>query len=170
MRPDLVRRVGRALATLAVLFVAVGCGEPTPQLQAGAPPPQFRLASLGGGELAFPAQTTGQIVAIRFWADWCPFCESEMTQLEPVYRKYRDRGLRILAVNVRQDPGTAERFVRRLGISYETLLDVDGRVSRSYGVIGLPTTFFVDREGRLKGKIIGESTPEVFERVVQEML
>jgi len=160
----------RAIATLALLLLASGCGESTPQLQTGAPPPEFRLASLAGGEVAFPAQAAGQIVAIRFWADWCPFCESEMTQLEPVYRKYRDQGLRILAVNVRQDGDTARRFVARLGISYDTLLDSDGRVARAYGVLGLPTTFFVDRAGRLKGKIIGESTPEVFERIVREML
>ena len=160
----------RAVVTLALLLLASGCGESTPQLQTGAPPPEFRLAGLTRDELAFPAQTAGQIVAIRFWADWCPFCESEMTQLEPVYRKYRDQGLRILAVNVRQDGDTARRFVARLGISYDTLLDSDGRVARAYGVLGLPTTFFVDRTGRLKGKMIGESTPEVFERIVREML
>ncbi len=73
-------------------------------------------------------------------------------------------------MNVRQDPDTAERFVRRLGISYETLLDSDGAAARSYGVIGLPTTFFVDREGRLRTKVLGESTPEVFERIVKELL
>jgi peroxiredoxin len=170
MRPDPARWLRVAVAALAALVLANGCGEPTPQLQTGAPPPEFRLASLEGSEVAFPAQTAGQIVAIRFWADWCPFCESEMTQLEPVYRKYRDRGLRILAVNVRQDADTARRFIARLGVSYETLLDSDGRVARTYGVLGLPTTFFVDRDGRLKGKVIGESTPEVFERIVQEML
>jgi peroxiredoxin len=159
-----------AVCTLAVLLVATGCGESTPQLQTGAPPPEFRLATLAGGEVAFPAQTAGQIVAIRFWADWCPFCESEMTQLEPVYRKYGQQGLRILAVNVRQDPDTARRFAAKLGISYETLLDSDGRVARTYGVLGLPTTFFVDRDGRLKGKVVGESTPDVFERIVREML
>jgi len=159
-----------AVCTLAVLLVATGCGESTPQLQTGAPPPEFRLATVAGGEVAFPAQTAGQIVAIRFWADWCPFCESEMTQLEPVYRKYGQQGLRILAVNVRQDPDTARRFVAKLGISYETLLDSDGRVARTYGVLGLPTTFFVDRDGRLKGKVVGESTPDVFERIVREML
>jgi len=159
-----------AVCTLAVLLVATGCGESTPQLQTGAPPPEFRLATVAGGEVAFPAQTAGEIVAIRFWADWCPFCESEMTQLEPVYRKYGQQGLRILAVNVRQDPDTARRFVARLGISYETLLDSDGRVARTYGVLGLPTTFFVDRDGRLKGKVVGESTPDVFERIVREML
>jgi peroxiredoxin len=169
MRPEPIHSLHRAFALL-VLLLAGGCGEPTSQLQAGVAPPEFRLPRLEQDDLAFPAQTAGQIVAIRFWADWCPFCESEMAQLEPVYRQYRDQGLRILAVNVRQDPDTARRFVGKLGISYETLLDSDGRVARAYGVLGLPTTFFVDRTGRLKGKIIGESTPEVFERVVREML
>ncbi len=157
-----------ALLMLATLLGA--CGDSTPQLVAGTPPPGFSLRTLEGTTLAFPEQTSGQVLAIRFWADWCPFCESEMTQLEPVYRKYRESGLRILAINVRQDPETARRFVERLGVSYETLLDRDGRVARSYGVLGLPTTFFVDRDGRLKTKVIGESTPEVFERIVQGML
>ena len=170
MRTESFHALRRAFAALVVLLLASGCGEPTPQLHTGQPPPAFRLLRLGQDELAFPAQTAGQIVAIRFWADWCPFCESEMTQLEPLYRKYRGQGLRILAVNVRQDPDTAQRFVGKLGISYETLLDSDGRVARTYGVLGLPTTFFVDRAGRLRAKVIGESTPEVFERIVREML
>jgi len=162
------RRLRTVLLMLAALLA--GCGDPTPQLVAGAPPPGFTLPGLDGTTLAVPGQTGGQVLAIRFWADWCPFCESEMTQLEPIYRKYRESGLRILAVNVRQDPDTARRFVERLGVSYETLLDRDGRVARAYGVLGLPTTFFVDRDGRLRTKVIGESTPEVFERIVREML
>jgi len=164
-----VRRLLRtSLLTLVTLLG--GCSDPAPPLVAGAPPPGFSLPRLDGTTLAFPEQTRGQVLAIRFWADWCPFCESEMTQLEPVYRKYRASGLRVLAVNVRQDPETARRFIERLGVSYETLLDRDGRVARSYGVLGLPTTFFVDRDGRLQTKVIGESTPEVFEQIVREML
>lgn len=158
------------LLWILLALAAGGCGDPTPKLVAGDAVPEFRLRRLGGGEVAAPADLRGHAVAIRFWADWCPFCESEMTQLEPVYHRYKDKGLRILAVNVRQDPDTAERFVRRLGISYETLLDSDGAAARSYGVIGLPTTFFVDREGRLRTKVLGESTPEVFERIVKELL
>jgi peroxiredoxin len=162
-----------ALSCLLGLLLAValgGCGDPTPKLKTGDAVPAFRLRRLGGGEVAAPADLRGHAVAIRFWADWCPFCESEMTQLERVYLRHKDRGLRILAVNVRQDPDTAERFVRRLGVTYETLLDSDGAVARSYGVIGLPTTFFVDREGRLRIKLLGESTPEIFERIVGELL
>jgi thiol-disulfide isomerase/thioredoxin len=170
MKLERLRALGLSLAVVGAALVELGCGEPTAQLQTGVPPPGFSLVNLRRQEVAFPAQTTGQIVAIRFWADWCPFCESEMSQLEPVYQKYREQGLRILAINVRQDPETAQRFVGRLGISYETLLDLDGKVARSYGVLGLPTTYFVARDGTLKGKVIGESTPEVFERIVRDML
>jgi peroxiredoxin len=159
----------RLLGFLLLLALG-GCGDPTPKLVTGDEVPEFKLRRLGGGEVVAPADLRGAVVAIRFWADWCPFCESEMTQLEPVYRRYRDQGLRILAVNVRQDPDTAERFVHRLGVTYETLLDSDGAVARTYGVIGLPTTFFLDRDGRLWTKVLGESTPEVFERIVKELL
>ena len=118
----------------------------------------------------FPADYRGQTLAIRFWADWCPFCESEMRQLEPVYQKYRVRGLRILAVNVRQKRERVLQFTKRLGISYQTLLDPDGQVARDYAVSALPITFLVDDQGLLRGRILGESTPEVFEQIVLETM
>ena len=160
----------RSFAAIVLALLLAGCGPEPPQLQPGAPAPPFRLPTLGGQALDFPADLKGQIVALRFWADWCPFCETEMRDLEPVYLKHRNQGLRILAVNVRQDRATAERFIARLGVSYEVLLDGDGVTARSYGVIGLPTTFFVDREGRLGARILGESTPEIIERVLRDLL
>jgi peroxiredoxin len=160
----------RSLAAILLAAALTGCGPEPPQLQAGQPAPAFRLPTLAGEALNFPAELRGQIVALRFWADWCPFCETEMRDLEPVYLKHRDLGLRILAVNVRQDRATAERFIARLGVSYQVLLDEDGETARTYGVIGLPTTFFVDREGRLGARILGESTPELVERVLKDLL
>ena len=100
----------------------------------------------------------------------CPFCATEMRDIEPVYREFRDRGLRVLAVNVRQDRDTAARFIARLDISYRVLLDEDGDLARQYGVTGLPTTYFIDREGRLITRILGETAPELFEKIVREML
>lgn len=107
---------------------------------------------------------------VRFWADWCPFCESEMKQIEPVYQANKEKGLEILAVNVRQTQPTAKAFMDKLNVSYPGLLDEDGEVARQYGVLGLPTTFVVDRKGILQTRIIGESTAEVLESVVQELL
>jgi peroxiredoxin len=92
-----------------------------------------------------------------------------MSALEPVYRRLQTQGFHILAVNVRQDAETAGAFVRKLGITYETLLDASGEVARAYGVQGLPTTFFVDGDGTLRGRILGESSPEVTERMVGDI-
>ena len=148
--------------TIASVLLLNACGESSPQPQNGQPPPAFVLPLLDGGTSRFPEDYANRLVAIRFWADWCPFCESEMQALQPVFEQYREQGLEILAVNVRQDPETAAAFIQKLGVGYPTLLDQEGEVARRYGVLGLPTTYFVARDGRLIGKIIGESTPEMF--------
>jgi peroxiredoxin len=161
----------RAAALVAlVALLSAGCGPEPPRLQAGDPAPPFALPALKGGEVSVPDDLRGQVVAVRFWADWCPFCETEMRDLEPVYLRHRDRGFRVLAVNVRQDRETAERFIRRLGVSYEVLLDGDGTAARAYGVIGLPTTVFIDRQGQVGPRILGESTPKVVEGILEGLL
>lgn len=158
-----------AIVSIAALLAA-GCGPEPPRLATGDPAPPFALPALAGGQVSIPAGLAGQVVAVRFWADWCPFCESEMRDLEPVYQRHRERGFRVLAVNVRQDRETAERFIRRLGVSYDVLLDGEGRAARGYGVIGLPTTFFIGRDGRLGPRILGESSPEVVEAILGDLL
>jgi len=160
----------RLAMLLAGTVLVAGCGGDAPPLANGSPAPSFSLERLTGGTASFPTDYRGQVVALRFWADWCPFCKDEMKALEPVYRRLQGRGFQILAVNVRQDAGTAGTFVRRLGISYETLLDTSGEVARAYGVQGLPTTFLIDRGGTLRGRILGESSPEVTERLVGGLL
>lgn len=159
-----VRRIILLIAIASLLLA--GCSDPQNHLKNGAPAPGFQLERLDGGQVRFPDQYRGQVVAVRFWADWCPFCEGEMKLLEPVYRKYRGRGLTILAVNVRQDRDTARAFIEKLHISYDALLDYEGEVTRSYGVNALPTTFIIDANGVLRSRILGESTPEAFERAV----
>lgn len=158
------------LPLLSFCVLLAGCGDPAPQLRKGESPPAFVLPLLDQTEIGFPQQFAGKIVALRFWADWCAFCETEMRAIEPVYREYREQGLVILAINVRQSRATAQAFVDKLNISYDTVLDTEGDVARAYGVLGLPTTFIIDRRGRLYSRIIGESTPALFEKVVRELL
>lgn len=168
--------LGMRLRLLYLVLAAVvatllaGCGEESVRLVNGQPAPGFSLEQLNGERLSVPESIKGKVVAIRFWADWCPFCKTEMQDIEPVYRQYRERGLVILAINVRQDRETAARFIRNLDISYDVLLDPEGEVARRYGVIGLPSTFIVDRNGLLHTRILGESTPTVFRKIVEELL
>jgi cytochrome c biogenesis protein CcmG/thiol:disulfide interchange protein DsbE len=159
-----------AVALGLALLLLAGCGQEAPKLRNGDPAPAFDLERLSGGRIALPDDLAGQVVAVRFWADWCPYCKDEMTELEPVYERLAERGLRIVAVNVAQDRKTAERFVRRIAISYDVALDPEAEVANAYGVIGLPTTFFVDRDGTVHGKILGESDAAVFVRMVEGLL
>jgi cytochrome c biogenesis protein CcmG, thiol:disulfide interchange protein DsbE len=160
----------RLFPFIALLALLVGCEQELPTIKVGAPAPAFALEQLDGPSVHFPEQYRGKVVAVRFWADWCPFCRSEMMALEPVYRQHRDRGLVILAINVMQPPETVRPFVRELGISYDVLLDRQGEVMRGYRVMGLPMTFIVDRQGLVRARIVGESTPEVFDRAIANLL
>lgn len=167
-RSPIARRLLAALHFVLAVFLSA-CGPEAPRLHNGDSAPEFELPHLNGRTLSFPRDLAGRVVAIRFWADWCPFCESEMRSIEPVFRAFRDKGLRIIAINVRQDRETVSSFVEPLSISYDVLLDETGSVARSYGVSALPITFFVDRQGKLVTRILGESTPQVFENIVREM-
>ena len=162
-----------AIGCLALLFFTMlitGCENRLPKVKIGAPAPNFTLNRLDGTTMQFPENYRDKIVAIRFWADWCPFCKTEMADLEPVYRQYHGRGLVILAINVMQSPADVRAFTERLGISYEVLLDSRGEVMRRYGVMGLPMTFIVDRHGVIKTRIAGESTADAFASIIDPLL
>jgi cytochrome c biogenesis protein CcmG, thiol:disulfide interchange protein DsbE len=152
-----------------LLALLAGCGDQRTTVANGEGAPEFQLERLGGGQIAL-ADLRGGLVALRFWADWCPFCRREMGDLEPVYQRLRGQGLEILAVNVGQDHGRVERFVERLDISYPTLLDPDSAVARRYGVIAIPVTYFIDRDGIVRGRILGESDAATFERMALPLL
>ncbi len=161
----------RWLPVWAIVLLLAGCREAPPVvLRNGDPPPAFQSETLAGGRLAVPEGVAGRVLAIRFWADWCPYCKSEMRELEVVYRRLKAEGLEVLAVNVAQERDTVAAFVAPLGISYPVLLDPEGDTARRYGVRALPVTWFVDRRGRLAGKILGEVTPQVFEAQARALL
>lgn len=156
---------------MLLLGLFSGCGGDSAKPTAnGQPAPAFQARGLAGDEVKVPDDFRGKVVAIRFWADWCPYCRKEMAELQPVYARLRSRGLEILAVNVAQDRDTARRFVEPLKLTYPVLLDPEGATARAYGVQALPTTWLLDGNGVVRGKIVGEATPEVFERQVAKLL
>ena len=147
------------------LLLLAGCGgEPPAKLNVGDAAPAFRAQRLDGGTIDFPAAAAGKPVVIRFWADWCKYCEPEMKAIDAVYRRHKDKGLEVLAVNAGQDRKSVEAFIGKLGVSYPALLDEQSAIAKRYGVVGLPTTYFVDGRGIVRGKVIGEADEAVFER------
>ena len=155
----------------AVSVLLAACGDAPPaKLNVGDAAPAFAAARLDGSTARFPADFAGRPLVIRFWADWCKFCEGEMKAIDAVYRRHRQEGLEVVAINAGQDKATVAAFVNKIDIGYPTLLDEDAAIARRYGVAGLPTTYFVDRQGRVQAKQLGEATEALFEQRATELL
>lgn len=146
------------------------CGDGAPKLNVGSPAPGFATVRLDGSAARFPEDFRGKPVVIRFWADWCRFCEPEMKAIDQVYQRRRGQGLEVLAVNAGQDKEAVAAFIRKIGVTYPALLDEKSDIARQYGVVGLPTTYFVGKDGVIKAKVVGESDEAAFDRFAGEIL
>ncbi len=96
-----------------------------------------------------------RVVLLNFWASWCLECRAELPVLEQLHRDYTSRGLTVLAVNFREEPGPIRRYASQLGLTMPLLLDSAGAVGQLYGVVGLPTSFLIARDGRAVARAIG---------------
>ncbi|MEW6293873.1 MAG: TlpA disulfide reductase family protein [Pseudomonadota bacterium] len=135
----------------------------------GNPAPAFKTTQLDGAAVDFPATYAGTPLVLRFWADWCKFCEPEMKLIDAVRLRHGER-FAVLAVNAGQDKATVASFMNRLGVGYPAALDESSKIAKSYGVVGLPTTFLIDGQGVVRGKIVGETDAAMLERHVQTLL
>jgi peroxiredoxin len=110
--------------------------------------PDFQLNNLDRQPVSL-SDFHGKPVLINFWATWCPPCCSEMPFIQDTFtdKKWVDEGLVVLAIDIGESPSTVREFVKNYGLTFPVLLDVTRDVSLEYYVRGIPTTFFVDREG-----------------------
>lgn len=118
------------------------------KLTAGTPAPEFELRTLDG-RLVTLADYRGKTLMVNFWATWCPPCRAEMPDMEQVYQEAKDTGFVVLAINIQEANQPIQQFVDKYGLTFPILLDVSGEVSQRYGVQSLPTSFFIDPEGRI---------------------
>lgn len=147
-------------------------GAPPPSPREGFSAPDFTLDLLGGGEITL-SELRGQAVMINLWASWCPPCREEMPAIQRVYEDYQDQGLVVLAVNTtNQDTeAAAAAFVAEFGLTFPVPLDRRGAVSSRYQLRGLPSTYFVDREGVIRSVVVGGPMNESLIRIkVQDIL
>jgi thiol-disulfide isomerase/thioredoxin len=99
----------------------------------------------------------GRVVVINFWAVWCPPCRGEMPSLERLRERFKDRPFSILAINEGEDLDRIQPFLWDLEPSpgFTVLLDSDLTVSQAFGVRGLPTSFILDKQGRIVYRAVG---------------
>ena len=133
-------------------------GEDTTEwvaLKKGKKAKDFTLKDLKGNDVSL-SDYNGKVVLLNFWATWCPPCRSEMPSIEKLHKKYSDKGLVVLAVATdRKGEEIVKPFVDEKGLTFTVLIDSSADVSDSYGVIGLPTTYVIGRDGTILEKEMG---------------
>lgn len=161
--------VGIALAGLGAIVVLVQRGSlgtaglpaprpgllaPSPTGPALRPAPDFRLRTLQGKPLAL-SDFRGKVVVLNFWASWCTPCKEEMPNLERVWKEFGSRGVMVLGIDVEDDPEDAAAFMKALKITYPSVYDPEQTRMNAYQVTALPTTFFIDQQMRIRGRVVG---------------
>jgi cytochrome c biogenesis protein CcmG/thiol:disulfide interchange protein DsbE len=178
-----VRTTRRALTLASILLVvggliallAFGLANQTPVTgksgitRVGKPAADFSLPLIGGGDLVLEEQI-GRPLVINFWASWCPPCVQEAPALESAWRTYRSEEVLFVGVDIQDAEEDAAEYVRDLGITYPNVLDRDGRVTIDYGVIGLPVTFFVNRDGIIQRRWVGAIDERRLAEFVEELI
>ena len=116
--------------------------------------PQFSSRT-SKGRMVSLADLRGRVVLLTFWASWCQECRPEMPAFEQLHRDFTAQGLTVLGVNVREGKRAIQSYARELDLTFPLVLDSNGEIRNSYGVIGLPTTFLIGRDGRTVGLAVG---------------
>jgi peroxiredoxin len=119
-------------------------------VEIGAPAPAFDVPGYNGEPLRLAA-FNGHPILLNFWASWCPPCRAEAPTLESTYERYRSRGVVFIGVDLQNDTWGASRgFLQRYKITYPVGRDESGAVGRTYRVVGIPTTYFIGRDGTIR--------------------
>lgn len=134
------------------------------------PAPDFSLLDINGNEITL-SNFKGNVVILDFWATWCPPCKAEIPHFIELQNEYRDEGLKIIGVSL---DWNAERilgsFAEENGINYTLLIGNDDVTDLYGGIMSIPTTFVIDRDGGIRKRYIGYKEKEVFEKDVKELL
>lgn len=125
----------------------------------GGPAPEITLKDLQGQEVKL-SDLRGKVVLLNFWATWCKPCKEEMPAMQASYDKLRGQGFVVLAVNELEDTEKVIEHVRSHGHTFPVVMDHDNRVANRYGVVGLPASFIVDRQGIVREKVFGSLLTE----------
>jgi len=151
---------------LTLVLLVTGCSadsEPPDEESQAAPvegaqldnlAPDFQLQNLDGQTVSL-SNLRNKPVLINFWATWCPPCRGEMPYIQEIYEEWTDKGLVLLAINIGESSSKAEELMQSQNLSFTVLLDTKQAIAQNYNITGIPTTFFIDKDGIIQDKVIG---------------
>ena len=147
---------GRMIITLSRGQFLDKDAEVNPEITAPFPgyrAPDFAFEDLEG-HIWRLSELRGKPVLLNFWATWCPPCRKEIPDLQKFHEEYGDR-IVLLGINWGEDPEDVKEFLERYGATYTNLLDRDGKFFVKYRLTGLPTSYWIDEAGIIRGMWLG---------------
>ena len=133
--------------------------------------PEVRFAALSGEQFS-TSDLRGKVVLVNFWATWCTTCVQEMPKFTDTYRKFAPRGYEMIAVAVQSDhPNNVAAFTQKRALPFKVALDGDGDIAKQFGRVRItPTSFLLDKNGRVLKEYIGEPDWAEFHALVEKAL
>lgn len=157
----------RLLFVLLCLLLAGGVAAQELKPWAGGATPPLRLPDLAG-RMHDLAGYRGQVVMVQFWATYCPPCVKEMPSMQRLAEKLAGRPFRILAVNMGESDAEVRAFLEKVKVDFTILMDREGAALAAWKVFVAPSTFIVDREGRVRYTLMGGAewdAPQYVDRI-----
>lgn len=131
--------------------------------------PDFTLQGFDGRTVTL-SELRGQVVIINFWASWCDPCREEAAYLEQTWRKYKDQGVIFLGVDYVDTEKAALAYIEEFDITYINGPDLKTRISDAYNIQGVPETFFIAKNGEVRGMHIGPIFSPALDEKIEELL
>lgn len=131
--------------------------------------PDFTLTLFDGGQLTL-SDLQGQIVVVNFWASWCVPCREEAPILEQTWQYYRDQGVVFIGVAYLDTDKEAKAFLEEFNITYPNGSDVGTKIAPEYRIVGVPETFFIDKNGQVADLEIGLLTETRLVNAIEKLL
>lgn len=131
--------------------------------------PKLTLEDLSGKSVSLD-DYLGSVVLVNLWATWCPPCREEMPALQTFYEKYRSDGFVLLAINQEETREVVEPFVREFGLTFPVWLDLNYQAEREFKTKSLPSSFVIDRTGRVRLMWFGSISKKNLEKYVTDVI
>lgn len=172
----IIKLAGLAVSIAAISFTTVvlsgnrSLASDANHIESPKPAPGWELQDLDG-KTVHASDFKGKVVVLDFWATWCPPCRAEIPGFVELQKKYQAQGVAVIGVSVDQaSADTVKAFAEKLGINYPVVL-TDAKIEAAYGgVDGLPTTFVIDRSGRIVKQYLGFTEKSEIESEIQPLL
>ena len=160
---------GAGFYRLSAETQGLGLGQRAPELGGQNDGATVQLSDLDGQPLSL-ASLRGHPVWINFWATWCPPCQRETPVLRDTYEAHKREGLVLIAIDVQEPAEAVREYATKYGLTYPIGLDVTGAVFRTYRIFGLPSQYFIDRDGVIRGRYFGPLTRDLAEQQLKMIL